>query len=241
MKSIKLKKIIIFLISALFLSSCSSEKTDNMYKESKQESTEISSADADPNTFTVSENDRDSSGFSQLKSGEYASAMKEEHFVLTYYIPDHKIKQTISVDNGNVFSEFSDPGVSYKIIFLHESNKQYMIVDDCYCETSVSDTPKNIIKIYSDLEYVSSGTEDKDGEILNYDEFRQKQLGSSILLLTDDEGNFTAFDQSGTLAEIEYFSTSADKSLFVISKDYKKVSEDEIRKAIEAQIASQNR
>ncbi len=240
---INFKTIFAFLFSVFLLSSCSSEKNVSSGSEQYEEKTQknITEADDFSSSPDKPDNDKDSSGFDILGSGEYASAMKEEHFVLTYYIPEHQIIQTVCIDDGNVFSEFSDPGVSYKIIYLQSADKQYMIVDDCYCETSVSDTPENIIKIYSDLEYISSGTQDKDGETLNYDEFRQKRLGSSIRLLTDSEGVFKAFDQSGTVAEIKYFGTDADKSLFKIPDNCKKVSENEIRTAIEAKISSHNR
>lgn len=231
---------IVFLVTVLMFASCSAEKeADNTEKYGTEK--EVIKTGENDYTDQRPVNDRNSSGFEALRSGRYASAMKEEHFVLSYYIPKHEIRQTICVDEGNVFSEFSDPGVSYKIIYIQQENKQYMIVDDCYCETEVNDTPENILKIYSDLEYISSGTQDIDGLTYEYDEFRQKRLGSSIRLLTDSEGNLKAFDQTGTVAEIESFSNQADKSLFTISDNLRKVSEDEIRMAIEKKIASQNR
>lgn len=237
---INFKRIIPIIVSAFILASCSAEKNEVADAGYSKEVT-VPDIEEAADVSLVHNNDKDSSEFRDLKSGEYASAMKEEHFVLTYFIPDHNIEQTICIDDGNVFSEFTDPGVSYKILYLISENKQYMIVDDSYCETSVNDTPGNIIKIYSDLEYISSGTQETNGDIMNYDEFRQKSLGTSIRLLTDSDGKFTSFDQSGTVAEIKYFSNKSDDSLFIIPDDCKKVSEDDIRKALESKIASHNR
>ncbi len=146
---------------------------------------------------------------------------------MTYTIPDMKITQRICLDGNNVFSTFTNEGMSYDM--LYKDKTQYMIYKENYCKVKESGTADNLVKIFSEIGYVGSGETEYNGQKCKYDEFYQTAFDTRIKFIINEAGEFVAFDQIGTIARIDEFSTQADKSLFEIPADYKEVDESTIQ------------
>ncbi len=165
--------------------------------------------------------------FDGLVSQKYVEALTNKNYIMTYSIPDMKITQRICLDGSNVFSTFTNDGMSYDM--LYRNNTQYMIYKQNYCKVDISGTAENLVKIFSEIGYVGSGETEYNGEKCKYDEFYQTAFDTNIKLIINEAGEFVAFDQVGTLARIDEFNTQADESLFAIPDDYKEVDEDTIQ------------
>ena len=173
--------------------------------------------------------------FEGLVSQKYVQALTDRNYVMTYTIPDMNITQRICMDGSNVFSSFTNNGMSYDM--LYKDNIQYIIYKHNYAKVAVSGTAENLVKIFSEIGYVESGETEYDGEKCKYDQFYQTAFDQTefdtkiklLKLIINPAGDFVAFDQAGTIARIDEFSTQADESLFSIPDDYKEVDENTIQ------------